>query len=193
MSYYHNDNTAYDWTASPDRWTSPYQMPDEVLEEKKKEQEEELLHRRRDMEIYRRHKKAGQEKFRRVATAALILASALSLSAFLRLRDSQIASLNFANTRMKNQISEVMEENDKVHNALLSQIESEQIEQEALKAFGLRKPTQMQRIVVQLKESDKTVYHNDDRATLSRSADNNNYNVLEAYMKAQRLQQKQKE
>lgn len=70
---------------------------------------------------------------------------------------------------------------------MLRQSDMKVIADDALRLFGLRKPSQLQRVPMVLPKSDKTVlYDQNDSSEAKLQNEKNNTYVLEAYIKALR-------
>lgn len=106
----------------------------------------------------------------------------------LMLRQARIFEQNFAVTRLHRQIAEQEEANTDLRSSLYTEQALALVEQEALLNFHLRKASQSQRVLVRLPETDEITYYDQGDGSFAASSGaagrTNNYQVLEAYMKA---------
>lgn len=143
-------------------------------------EEERLLFRkeRKNMSILRSRKL--------LQGMALLIGFSL-MFAGLMFRQAEIFEKNFSNTRLRNEISEARKKNSEMREDMLRQSDMKVIEDDALRLFGLRKPSQLQRVPMVLPKSDKTVlYDQNDSSEAKLQNEKNNTYVLEAYIKALR-------
>lgn len=163
----------------------PLYLPDYEEAYEREEREAELLQEQRAK--YLRLKKRSQANRRRkLLMAGLVVGLVTFIFAGLMVRQAKIYEQNFANTAVRRQISEQQEINGDLQNRLVSKSDSGYIEKEALRLFGLRRPSQLQRVVVDLPPSDNLVFYEqkEDHSDKKGQTISNNYQVLEAYMKA---------
>ena len=117
---------------------------------------------------------------------ALLIGLSL-MFAGLMFRQAEIFEKNFNNTRLRNEISEARKKNSEMREDMLRQSDMKVIADDALRIFGLRKPSQLQRVPMVLPKSDKTVlYDQNDSSEAKLQNEKNNTYVLEAYIKALR-------
>lgn len=117
---------------------------------------------------------------------ALLIGFSL-MFAGLMFRQAEIFEKNFSNTRLRNEISEARKKNSEMREDMLRQSDMKVIADDALRLFGLRKPSQLQRVPMVLPKSDKTVlYDQNDSSEAKLQNEKNNTYVLEAYIKALR-------
>ena len=143
-------------------------------------EEERLLFRkeRKNMSILRSRKL--------LQGVALLIGFSL-MFAGLMFRQAEIFEKNFSNTRLRNEISEARKKNSEMREDMLRQSDMKVIADDALRLFGLRKPSQLQRVPMVLPKSDKTVlYDQNDSSEAKHQNEKNNTYVLEAYIKALR-------
>lgn len=143
-------------------------------------EEERLLFRkeRKNMSILRSRKL--------LQGMALLIGFSL-MFAGLMFRQAEIFEKNFSNTRLRNEISEARKKNSEMREDMLRQSDMKVIADDALRLFGLRKPSQLQRVPMVLPKSDKTVlYDQNDSSEAKLQNEKNNTYVLEAYIKALR-------
>lgn len=143
-------------------------------------EEERLLFRkeRKNMSILRSRKL--------LQGMALLIGFSL-MFAGLMFRQAEIIEKNFSNTRLRNEISEARKKNSEMREDMLRQSDMKVIADDALRLFGLRKPSQLQRVPMVLPKSDKTVlYDQNDSSEAKLQNEKNNTYVLEAYIKALR-------
>ncbi|MDY3061720.1 MAG: hypothetical protein SOW58_04475 [Eubacteriales bacterium] len=143
-------------------------------------EEERLLFRkeRKNMSILRSRKL--------LQGVALLIGFSL-MFAGLMFRQAEIFEKNFSNTRLRNEISEARKKNSEMREDMLRQSDMKVIADDALRLFGLRKPSQLQRVPMVLPKSDKTVlYDQNDSSEAKLQNEKNNTYVLEAYIKALR-------
>lgn len=162
----------------------PEDLPSYEEEEKKRiaKRQQELIQERR---IARIKKQSLINRRKKIALWVVCIGLVSIIFGGLMVRQANIYEQNFANTALRRKIQVQKEENTDLQNRLVSKSDSAYIEKEALRLFGLRRPSQMQRVVVELPTSDSLVfyerlqYKSKDGQSVS-----NNYQVLEAYMKA---------
>lgn len=143
-------------------------------------EEERLLFRkeRKNMSILRSRKL--------LQGMALLIGFSL-MFAGLMFRQAEIFEKNFSNTRLRNEISEARKKNSEMREDMLRQSDMKVIADDALRLFGLRKASQLQRVPMVLPKSDKTVlYDQNDSSEAKLQNEKNNTYVLEAYIKALR-------
>ncbi|MDO5015551.1 MAG: hypothetical protein Q4E09_00835 [Eubacteriales bacterium] len=172
-------NLAYETVAWP-----PQEVPDyqEAYERQRALAKREADRQRQLAEAQKRLALERRQKIRRVLGCLVIVSLVFG---GLMTRQAKIYEQNFSNTAMRRQIEEQKEDNSELQNRLLSKSENSYIEKEALRLFGLRRPSQMQRVVVDLPPSDNLIfYEHKGTKTDSEQSISNNYQVLEAYMKA---------
>lgn len=127
----------------------------------------------------------GKRHWKHLVEAVCLVALVTALFSGLMVRQARIFEMNFSNTRLVNQIQEQRETNERLSKSLLSQTDTSKIEGEALRLFGLRKPSQMQRVVMTLPETDKILFY-ENREGWGESQELSSFKGLEAYMIAQR-------
>lgn len=172
-------NLAYETVAWPLPEVPAYQ---EAYERQRALAKREADRQRQLAEAQKRLAMERRQKIRRVLGCLAIVSL---IFGGLMTRQAKIYEQNFNNTAMRRQIEEQKEANSELQNRLLSKSENSYIEKEALRLFGLRRPSQMQRVVVDLPPSDNLIFYEHKGAkTDSEQSISNNYQVLEAYMKA---------
>ena len=155
----------------------PYELPEfpqkreaEIEREKRRIERQEAA---RDIAIRRIHRNVGKEHFKTVTYCIVGITMIACMFAFLMLRQSKIVEQNFQNTRIKNEISDIKKSNSDQYENMLSQINLTEIEAEAFKLYGLRKPAQSQKIHVSIPEVDRVITYNSNKNTLDSDADAN--------------------
>lgn len=124
---------------------------------------------------------------RKLLQGMVLLISMSLMFAGLMFRQAEIFEKNFNNTRIRNEISEARKKNSEMREEMLRQSDMKVIADDALRLFGLRKPSQLQRVPMVLPKSDKTVlYDQNDSSEAKLQSEKNNTYVLEAYIKALR-------
>ena len=161
--------------AVPDAWEESPEYREEkrrlALLRKRKEERERLLLAR---------KNSGIARMKRILVSVALIASLSFIFGGLLLRQSKIYTMNFANTRLLNQIAE-QEDLNKQNSKLLYDIsDAAEIEKQALHLFGLRRPSQAQRVEMLLPETDKTIFYEQNR--FSGMGNEGNLSVLEEYV-----------
>ncbi len=190
MEQYYNGNLAFDRARkqlefglnniSPERWND---SPERIIERKLKEEAERREKRQAEIHILRKTTIAERRK-RSVYGLVYIIFISLIFSG-LMVRQASIYEQNFANTSIRKDIQMQREKNIDLQNRLISQSDTAHIESEALRLFSLRKPSQMQRITVDLPDSDQVIFYEKNiLGDGSGQSQSNNYQVLEAYMRA---------
>lgn len=172
-------NLAYASVARP-LWEVP-----EGQETYEQQQRQKQRDTQRQASLAKVRKQLALERRQKIFRVLGCLAVVSLIFAGLMTRQAKIYEQNFSNTAMRRQIEEQKEANSELQNRLLSKSENSYIEQEALRLFGLRRPSQMQRVVVDLPPSDNLIFYEQNAGKKDgEQSISNNYQVLEAYMKA---------
>lgn len=156
--------------------------------EEERERNALALAREEERLLFRKERKNMSVLRGRKLVQGMALLIGLSLMfAGLMFRQADIFKKNFDNTRLRNEISEARKKNSEMREDMLRQSDMKVIADDALRLFGLRKPSQLQRVPMVLPKSDKTVlYDQNDSSEAKLQNEKNNTYVLEAYIKALR-------
>lgn len=163
--------------ANPAPWQDFSDYQEEMERQRKRDQIAEEKSRLR-----RAHRVSGMIRARQLLAWLGSILLIAGISGGLLYRQARIFESNFHNTGTVNAIAAQLEENRRASKALMEQSDTSHIEAEALRLFGLRKPSQSQRITMTLPETDKTIFY--ANSFLGSGKSEGNYKVLEAYMKA---------
>lgn len=173
----------------------PREMPPEWHEEEfEREQRKRRIEERkiafRLQSIYRA---VGIERTKSIVSILAMILIIAGLFAFVMIRQSRIVEQNFANTRLANEVNELNTTNSENYEKLLSDIDLNNIEQQAYQLHGLRKPAQSQRIHMTLPEIDRVIRYNNDGTEIDFEPEENiitfDATQIEIYMKNLRLQE----
>lgn len=155
------------------------------LKREKEEAQLQLARQKERLHMQRIRKASGLARAKAIVRNLAVLAVISFVFGGLMFRQAGIFEMNFHNTRMRNQIAEELKKNSESREALLRQTDMKHIAGEALRLFGLRKPSQLQRVAMQIPETDKTIFYNHGMYEVKDAeSSGSNYYVLEAYMKA---------
>ncbi|MGI6579746.1 MAG: hypothetical protein ACOX3H_05825 [Saccharofermentanales bacterium] len=177
-------------------------IPREIPSEWRKEEFEREQRKRRikERQIALRmrsiHRAFGIERAKSIFGILAMILIIAGLFTFLMVRQSRIVEQNFANTRLANEVNQLNAANFDNYEKLLSELDLNNIEQQAYQMHGLRKPAQSQRIHMKLPEIDRVVRYNNDRTEINNESIESEVDIItfdatqiEMYMKKLRLQE----
>lgn len=175
---FHNLDEQLNALASPAPWQTSREYREEMERQAERNRIAEEMSRLR-----KQHRARGAIRTKKLLSWIGGILLIAGISGVLLIRQARIFKTNFSNTGISNKIVEQLEENRRANKALIEQSDTSYIESEALRLFGLRKPSQSQRITMTLPDTDKTIYYSNSFLGSSKKSEGN-YKVLEAYMKA---------
>lgn len=176
----------------------PYELP--PLPERRREEYEREKQRRQLAEREKRlaykalYKATGIQRRTTIVTSISILMVIVSLFAFLMMRQSNIVEKNFAVTRLQNQIVTLKNKNAEEYENIISQVDLTEVEKKAYEIYGLKKPSQAQRLYINMPQIDRVIrYFPEQKNTDYEKTDENivsfDAGQIELYMKKLRTQE----
>ncbi len=211
MATYRDGNLAYKLEQKNQRYAGmnyqsnavpdiPYELP--PLPERRKEEYEREKQRRRLAERERQlaykalYKATGIQRRTTIAISISILLIIVSLFAFLMMRQSNIVEKNFAVTRLQNQLTTLEHQNAEAYENILSKVDLADVEEKAYEKYGLRKPSQAQRIYMDEPQVDRVIRYHPAQEITDQEKANKDENIvsfdasqIELYMKKLRTQE----
>lgn len=148
----------------------------------RQQEQAQLVEQEKNVEVYQLRNRSLLARRLKILAWVSVISLFTFIFAGLMIRQATIFEQNFQNTSMRLAIKNKQEENNDLKNNLISKSDTAYIESQALHLFSLRKPSQLQRQVVDLPESDQVIFYEENNAT-GEQRKSKNYQVLEAYMK----------